>query len=140
MNSSCSVRVDLRRSLFLDGRYDNVEPLRPRRVEHKKGKLAIAGDEAKFFVLDGHEIKLINKTSSQSSTRHRRRKAKQRVKITCFGELSVATMSEISDRWVSIQISFDLGSRPIPKEHRQCTLILQSSCATCPSRLCCSRS
>jgi hypothetical protein len=41
-------RLDLRRSLFFDRSDNHVKTLSPRRVQHKEGKLAIAGDEAKF--------------------------------------------------------------------------------------------
>ncbi len=40
--------VHLRIGLFLDGRDDDLEPLRPRRIEQQKGKAAVAGNQAEF--------------------------------------------------------------------------------------------
>jgi hypothetical protein len=50
------VRFNLRKRFFLNRRHHHVISLRPRRIEHEKGKFAITGDEAKFFVLYGHEV------------------------------------------------------------------------------------
>ena len=38
--------VDLRVGFLFDGRDNDFEPLRPRRIEEQKGKAAIAGNQA----------------------------------------------------------------------------------------------
>ena len=45
VNGSGAFRLDLGESLFLDGGDHDFISLRPRRVQHQKRKLAIAGDE-----------------------------------------------------------------------------------------------
>ena len=50
MNRRRPVRFDLRKSFFFDRRHDDLIPLRPRRIQHEKRKLAVAGDQAKFLV------------------------------------------------------------------------------------------
>ena len=48
VNGSGAARRNLSESLFLDGRDHHLIPLSPSRIQHKKRKRAIAGDEPKF--------------------------------------------------------------------------------------------
>src|SRR5215831_1475534 len=50
VNSGCPSRLDLRKSLFFDGGHHHVISLRSRRIEHKKWKTAVAGNETDFFL------------------------------------------------------------------------------------------
>ena len=46
VNRSSPAILDLRKRFFLDCNHDHVESRRPRRVQHKQGKRAVAGDKA----------------------------------------------------------------------------------------------
>src|SRR5580700_2193809 len=59
--------LDFRRSLFLDRGDDHFISRSPRRIEHKERKLTVAGDEADFFLVGGHEVDSNRKSPSQSS-------------------------------------------------------------------------
>ncbi len=110
------MRFDLRESFFLNRSHHHFVSLRARRVEHKEGKLAITGDEAKFFVLNGHEVGVDldgcrvslalrikkNRYAPRLETadrggwgkmsENRRRTPEQHMKIICVAELLIAKM------------------------------------------------
>src|ERR1700733_10936413 len=56
VNGEGAVRLDIGKSFFLDGGNHDLVSLSPCRVQHEKGKLAIAGDQTQFFVRKGHEV------------------------------------------------------------------------------------
>ena len=51
------MRFDLREGFFLDRGHHHFVSLSSRRVEDEKRKLAVAGDETKFFFLNRHEVR-----------------------------------------------------------------------------------
>lgn len=66
MNSSRIPRRDLGKRFFFNRSYDYIEPLCASRVEYKKRKPAIAGDETQFWLGSGHDSSLA--FSTQPST------------------------------------------------------------------------
>src|SRR6266700_6854694 len=122
------MRLDLGERLLLNRSHNNFIPLRARRIEHEERELAIAGDEAKLFGLHGHEV---------DADSHGRR-VSLALRIT-ENSYAPGFGAEAFDRYNAliflirgfVQLLFYLGGRLMIKEHRQCMLMSQPSCAPC---------